>query len=263
MNPSTLEPTVLCFSGHDPSGGAGIQADIEALISMRCYPCTIITGLTVQDTINIKALLPQTPEHFTQQARLILQDLNISAIKIGLIGHSGIAEAIYAILTDHPDIPVIFDPVLAAGGGKRLSNVSLLATIKKKLLPRTTILTPNSEEARLLSETSTSLDKCGQSLLEQGCKAVLITGGHEAEPFIINRFYQPEKPVELFEWERLPYTYHGSGCTLAASLAGLIAKQIDPVTAAFEAQQYTWNTLKKARPIGKGQLIPNRFYWNQ
>jgi hydroxymethylpyrimidine/phosphomethylpyrimidine kinase len=253
-------PVVLSFSGHDPSGGAGVQADIETLVSHRCHAASVITALTEQDTRNVKKLIPQSPEAIISQAEALLDDLPVSAFKIGLIGHHETAIAIHAILKQHQHIPVILDPVLAAGGGAELSNDRLIATIVELLLPCTTVLTPNSEEARKLTGLA-DLNDCGLALLEQGCDYALITGSHEDTPSVSNQLFHDHRYWETYTWDRLPFSYHGSGCTLASSVAALIAHGLEPLQAIMEAQEYTWNSLKTASQPGKGQHIPNRFFW--
>ncbi len=259
---SLIKPAILCFSGHDPSGGAGIQADSETLASHQCHTCSVITALTDQDTQNVKKLIPQQKQEFINQAKTLLADFSFSAIKIGLIGSIEIAEAIQIILEKNSKIPVILDPVLAAGGGQLLSTEQLTATIGNRLLPYTTVLTPNSQEARKLAGLD-DLDACGFSLLQQGCKYVLITGTHEDSPTVCNRLYHQNELIETFNWDRLPGSYHGSGCTLASSIAASIAHGLDPYHAILEAQEYTWNALNEAYAPGQGQHIPNRFYWMQ
>ncbi len=123
------------------------------------------------------------------------------------------------------------------------------------------MLTPNSHEARLLSPEADTLDACAMSLLERGCEFVLVTGTHEPTPHVENRLYGNHRLLEVFTWERLPDHYHGSGCTLAASIAGLLAQGLEPFTAIHEAQEYTWETLHHAYRAGMGQLLPNRLFW--
>jgi len=253
-------PVVLSFSGHDPSGGAGIQADIETLVSHQCHSASVITALTEQDSRNVKKLIPQSSENIINQANTVLDDFHVNAFKIGLIGHYETAIAIYAILKQHPHIPVILDPVLAAGGGADMANDRLIATIADLLLPCTTVLTPNSEEARKLSGFD-GLDECGLALLEKGCDYVLITGTHETVPAVNNQLFHDGRCWETYTWDRLPESYHGSGCTLAASIAALMAHGLEPVQAVMEAQEYTWNSLNSAYRPGKGQYNPNRFFW--
>ena len=257
---SKNRPVILSFSGHDPSGGAGIQADIETIISHQCHSCSVITALTEQDSHNVKKLIPQQPQDIFDQASTLLDDFTVSAIKVGLIGHIETVTTIQSILKQHPHIPVILDPVLAAGGGTSLSNPTLIESIVKHLLPLTTVLTPNSEEARLLANEQ-DLTVCGKKLLATGCSNVLITGAHEQSTTVDNQFFQSEGKTETFHWERLNGSHHGSGCTLASAIAALMAHGLDPFTAISEAQEYTWNTLTSSYQAGQGQLNPNRLFW--
>ena len=254
-------PTILCLSGFDPSGGAGIQADIESIASMGGHAVPVITALTVQNTQNVSYFEPVKPQLFTEQVNNLLEDVPVKAIKIGMVGSLGIIESINAILKQNPDLPVIYDPVLAAGGGADLTTSDMLVAIKELLLPFTTILTPNSPEARQLSNKN-ELKDCGLELMALGCEAVLLTGTHEDNEHVNNLWFNESKYIETFSWDRLPHEYHGSGCTLASAIAALIAQGLDPFNAVNEAQDYSWNSLKHAFKISdKGQLIPNRFYW--
>jgi hydroxymethylpyrimidine/phosphomethylpyrimidine kinase len=258
MTPS--RPAVLSFSGHDPSGGAGAQADIETLASHQCHAVSVITALTEQDTLNVKKLIPQSPDSIIKQATTLMADIPVKAIKIGLLGHPETALAVHNIIKQHPRIPVVFDPVLASGGGTDLSNERLITLINDLLLPHTTVLTPNSEEARRLTGLN-DLKECGLSLLEKGCGYVLITGTHETTPEVSNQLFHDGRCCETYSWNRLPHSYHGSGCTLAASIAALLAQGLDALQAISEAQEYTWNALNAAYQPGKGQHNPNRFFW--
>lgn len=254
-------PTILCFSGFDPSGGAGIQADIESIASMGGHAVPVITALTVQNTQNVSYFQPVEAQLFSDQVNKLLEDVAVKAIKIGMVGSLHIVESISTILKQHPDLPVIYDPVLAAGGGASLTETGMLAAIQELLLPHTTILTPNSPEARQLSN-ETELKDCGIKLMEMGCDAVLLTGAHEDSEHVNNLWFSEDQYAETFSWDRLPHEYHGSGCTLASAIAALIAQDLDPFNAVNEAQDYSWNALNHAFKISdKGQHIPNRFYW--
>lgn len=253
-------PVVLSFSGHDPSGGAGIQADIEAFASHRCHAINVITALTEQDTRNLTKLVPQSPDNIVGQATAILADIPVKAFKIGLLGHADTVIAIHNILKQHPDIPVVLDPVLAAGGGTDVSSDQLIGLINELLLPLTTVLTPNSLEARRLTRLD-NLNECGLALMGHGCEYVLITGTHENSAEVNNQLFHEGACIDIYQWNRLPHNYHGSGCTLAASIAALLAQGLPEIEAIAEAQEYTWNALAHAYQPGKGQHIPNRFYW--
>lgn len=258
----THKPVVLCLSGHDPSGGAGVQADIETIISHQCHAASVITTLTEQNTHNVKKMLPQPAEAIIAQARTILEDLPVKVIKIGLIGHAETAKAIHTILTEYSALPVILDPVLSAGGGTVLSNAALIETVIELLLPRTTILTPNSIEARQLAKDY-DLQICGTKLLKLGCEYVFITGAHEENTVVSNRLFNEGKCIETYTWDRLPHNYHGSGCTLSSSIAALMAHGLEVETCMLEAQEYTWNSLNAGYQLSTGQHIPNRLFWMQ
>ncbi len=261
MTSLTQVPVVMTLSGNDPTGGAGIQADIEALASMGCHAAPVITALTIQDTGGVYRFDPVDPSVIVEQARAVLEDMPVAAFKIGMVGSMENVESIHSILIDYPRIPVVLDPVLAGGGGGSLADADVTDALISMLLPQTTVLTPNSKEARLLAAAADSLDACAQELLDTGAEFVLITGTHENTPTVENRLYAEHRRLETFTWERLPESYHGSGCTLAATIAGLLAQGLEPFSAIHEAQEYTWETLKHGYRIGMGQYLPNRLFW--
>lgn len=257
----TTPISILCLSGFDPTGGAGIQADIESIASMGGHAVPVITAFTVQDTHNVLSVQSVNVKLFNQQVNALLNDVSIKAIKIGMVGSIEIIHAIHEILKQHTDLPVIYDPVLAAGGGKNLTQDGMIESIKELILPYVTVLTPNSPEARKLCGKD-DLNECGLELMQLGCESVLITGTHEDEEHVDNLWFAQNKHIETFTWPRLPHEYHGSGCTLASAIAALVAQGLDGFNASNEAQDYSWNTLQHAFPISEsGQLIPSRFYW--
>ena len=263
MNPGANNiPVVLAFAGHDPSGGAGLQADIEAIASQGCHAATVVTALTVQDTQSVSEYTTVESTLVIAQARSILEDMPVAVFKVGMLGSIENAEAVHTILMDYPEIPVVFDPVLASGDGTDLGGEELTEVLQALLLPVTTILTPNGPEARALAPGADTLDACALALLDHGVDYVLVTGGHEHNPAVINRLYSGQRLVETFTWDRLPHSYHGSGCTLAASIAGLLAQGLEPFTAIHEAQDYTWNALRRGYRPGLGQHLPHRFFWS-
>jgi hydroxymethylpyrimidine/phosphomethylpyrimidine kinase len=251
-------PVVLVFAGHDPSGGAGLQADIETLASQGCHAATVVTALTVQDTRDVTGFTPVEATHVIAQARAILEDMPIAAIKLGMLGSVENAEVIHTILADYPDMPVVFDPVLATGNGSSLVEPGLTEAIRSLLLPETLVLTPNSLEARELAPGADTLSACALALLDQGVDYVLLTGSHEASPEVINRLYHEQRQLDSFNWERLPHSYHGSGCTLAAAVAAQLALGREPVAAIRTAQAFTWQALRQGYRPGMGQHLPNR-----
>jgi len=256
---------VLTFAASDPSGGAGIQADILTLSSMGCHPLSVITAITVQDTLGVEGVQPLDAEWVADQARCLLEDVPVDAFKIGVLGSIENIATIAEILSDYPDVPLVLDPVLASGRGDELASDEMMHALRELLLPRTTILTPNSTEARRLAdgeeEVEPTLQVCAQRLVEMGCEYVLITGTHEPTTQVVNTLYGRSGVVRTDHWERLPGSYHGSGCTLASAIAALLANGLEIPEAVREAQDYTWHALAKAYRPGMGQFLPDRLFW--
>lgn len=263
MNENEKVPVVLVFAGNDPTGGAGIQADIETLASMGCHAAPVITAVTVQDTQNVSGYYPMDLAMIVEQARAVLEDMPVAAFKIGMLGSVEGIEAIHTILQDYPNLPVVFDPILVAGGGAPLADDEMADAMCSMLIPRTTILVPNSNEARALAKEADTLDACAQELMDMGADYVLITGSHEQTEKVENSFFGNNRVLDVFSWERLGQQYHGSGCTLASAIAGLIAQGLDPLAAVHEAQEFTWKSLHAGYRAGMGQFLPDRFFWAQ
>lgn len=255
------KPVVLVFAGHDPSGGAGIQADIEAIASGGCHAVTVITALTVQDTRNAASFEPTTPALLRAQADTLLADIEPAAIKLGMLGSSENAHVIARLLQRWRHVPVILDPVLAAGGGGALATDDLRRVLRDELLPLATLATPNTPELRALAPAADTLAAGAQALLAGGCRHVLVTGGHEPGPEVVSHLYGARGEMARHAWPRLPGEFHGSGCTLASAVAARIAHGIDLAAAVDDALAYTWYALGNARRPGRGQAIPDRFFW--
>jgi hydroxymethylpyrimidine/phosphomethylpyrimidine kinase len=258
-------PVVLTFAASDPSGGAGLQADILTLASMGCHPLSVVTAITVQDTLGVEGVQALDAEWVADQARCLLEDIPVDAFKIGVLGSVEIIAAIAEIVSDYPDVPLVFDPVLASGRGDAFATDEMTDAIRELLLPHTTILTPNSMEARRLADVDvdddTALALCAERLIEMGAEYVLITGTHEATPDVVNTLYAKSGVVRSDTWARLPGSFHGSGCTLASAIAAMLANGLDLADAVREAQDYTWQTLRKAYRPGMGQYLPDRLFW--
>ncbi len=265
-------PTVLTFAATDPSSGAGVQADIMALASIGCYPLSVITGITVQDTVGVESVMPLDADWINDQARAILEDVSVSAFKLGLLGSVENVAVIAEIVADYPDVPLIIDPILASGRGDELSNEEMQAAMCELLFPQATLITPNSLEARRLAYYDegdevkhSSLQECAMRLLAMGSEYVMITGTHERSNDVVNSLYgvQNEIPglIKDYHWERLPGSYHGSGCTLTSAITACLAHGLTMEEAVHEAQEFTWQTLRYAFRPGMGQFIPDRFFW--
>lgn len=256
------QPVVMVFGGTDPTGGAGISADIAALSSLGCHCAPVITAITAQDTTEVKEFTAVPTDIVIAQARAVLEDIPVAAIKTGMLVDTEIISAITIICEDYPQIPVIVDPVLNASDGTSLSNDDLEDAYRNLLIPRALLITPNKPEAQQLANQGDTLDACAAELLSLGCEWLLLTGSHDHTPDIVNRLYQADGECKLFTTKRLPHHYHGSGCTLASACAAGIAQGIHLFTAVEHALEYTRKTLEHGQRLGMGQYIPNRFYWS-
>jgi len=254
-------PVVLCFSGLDPSGGAGILADIEAISSQGALCAPIITAATVQDTQDVISFAAMPPDLLIEQARAVLEDMPVSVIKIGMVGSTEIAEAIHSILVDYPSIKVVYDPVFSTEKDGALSTPDLVDSARSLLLPLTTVLTPNIFEAHMLAPGSDTPSAAAVALLETNCHYVLLTGTHGKTPDVVHTLYSNHRELKRYSYERLPHKYHGSGCTLAASLAAMISIESEIENAVHQALDYTHKTLVHGKRIGMGQYHPDRFFW--
>ena len=220
----------------------------------------------MQDTLGVEDMHVLDAEWVADQARCVLEDMPVAAFKIGVVGSVESVAAIAEVASDYPDIPLILDPVLASEGGDSFADEQVILAIRELLLPQTTVLTPNVMEARRLAsedgdEDDLSLDECAGRLIGMGCEFVLITGTHESGPQVTNRLYGSEGLIQALHWDRLPGSYHGSGCTLASALAAALASGLDLPQASQDAQAFTWNTLANGYRPGMGQVIPDRLFW--
>jgi len=252
----TSPPVVLCISGHDPSGGAGIQADIEAIAAHHCHPVGVISCLTVQNTRGVHQVEPVATDLLTRQLDCLLEDLTPDAIKIGLLPNRETAHIIGQMIAPLA-LPVVLDPILRAGSDDPLCEGAAKEYLLDLMARLNPMLTPNIPEATQLG-ASDNLEQCAQRLLQQGCRSVLISGTHSSSTSVIHRLFPSGQPTVSCTYPRLSGEYHGSGCTLAASLAACIARG-DSLTECTEAAlDYTWQTLQHAYQVGKGQFIPRR-----
>ena len=264
-----MPPTVLTFAATDPSSGAGLQADLLALASIGCHPLSVVTAITVQDTVGVENVVALDPDLINEQARTILEDMQISAFKLGMLGSVKNIAVIAEIVADYPDVPLLIDPVLSSGRGDELANDAMQEAMIDLLFPQATLITPNSLEARRLAYAiddsddleNASMDEIVDRLLALGPEYVLVTGTHERSPQVINNLYGSQKLLRSYTCERLPGSYHGSGCTLASAIAACLAHGLGMEEAIAEAQEYTWQSLRHAFRPGMGQFIPDRLFW--
>lgn len=252
-------PTVLIVAGNDPSGGAGLAADLQAVTALGGHPAPAITALTVQDTRNASRVVPADAGLVAEQMRAVLDDQTVAAVKIGLLASAAIALAVADVLAGlKQPPPVVLDPVLVAAGGAALAEKQLASVLVDTLMPLAKIVTPNAHEIRALSPGAGSREERARMLLEKGCEFVLAKGGDEPTPEVENVLFGKHGTVRTWTWPRLPHDYHGSGCTLAAAIATGLARSRSPEDAVDAAQVWTQSALAAAFRPGRGQHIPLR-----
>ncbi|HEX5127942.1 MAG TPA: hydroxymethylpyrimidine/phosphomethylpyrimidine kinase [Rhodocyclaceae bacterium] len=263
---------VLTFAASDPTGGAGLQADMLTIAALGAHPLSVVTAITLQDTAGVEDMQAVDSDWVVDQARVLLEDIAVHAFKIGVLGNVDNVAAVAEVIADYPDVPLVFDPVIASGRGDLLADEDMLAAMTELLLPLTTVLTPNSVEARRLAQEESDSDDeddeeldlplsdCARHLVELGADFVLVTGTHEQTPQVVNTLYNLHGVVRTDAWERLLGSYHGSGCTLASAIAVMLAQGMPVAEAVYAAQEFTWHSLAHAHRLGMGQSIPNRFF---
>ena len=262
-------PKILTFAASDPTGGAGMQADLMTQTSLGCYPLSVLTAITCQDTSRVSDVVPIDPSIVEKQARLILNETKIDVIKCGVMASEENIKVISEIIKDYPNVPVVIDPILSSGRGDNLALGDSLQLMIRHLFPLAEIITPNVNEAakiisnKNISEIDEDLLFIGKSLMDLGPKNVLITAAdYQVDKKILtNTLFCQDGGIFNFDHERLPQSFHGSGCTLASAIAAYLAQGMSIHTAVEEAQKFTIDTLKNGLVNGNGQLIPNRFFW--
>ena len=252
-------PCVLVFAGLDPSGGAGVQADIEAIAAMGAHALTIVTTLTVQDNDHVKAVHAVDASILREQVRVLCEKFQIAAIKIGIAGSQDnvnvIAQTISRLRQHTPDLPVVLDPVLASGHGDALSREDAVAMMRP-LQSLATLITPNLPEAMRLCDGETSLAAQASKLL-RFTPHVLIKGGHGEGDEITNTWFSASNE-QSWRWPRLAGGFHGSGCTLASAITACLAIGQDMQQALSTSQRWVQVSLSNAYSIADGQRIPAR-----
>ena len=258
MGKTDMPPVVLLIAGNDPSGGAGLAADIQAVTAAGAHPAPVVTALTVQDSHDVYRIQVVGAELVLEQARAVLADMRVATIKLGLLADAATGRAVATLLREHPAIPAVVDPVLAASGGATLAEDALLDVYLKDVFPLATLITPNAGESRRLAPGAVDPMARATALLKTGAQHVLIKGGDEDSPKVHNHLFGPQGLHEEMTWPRLQGPFHGSGCTLASAIAARLAFGMDMSQAVREAQRYTWEALDRAWALGQGQRIPAR-----
>ena len=251
-----MRPNILVIAGHDPSGGAGIHADIEAIQSTGGFARTLNTALTVQNRRKVSSFQLTDLELLEQQADALLADYQFHAVKIGMTGSVATVEWIARLLARLPGVPVVLDPVLAAESGGSLAQGDLNQALMERIAPQATVLTPNLPEAGQLSG-ETGVAEAAATLPGRCGRAGLVPGTHDYTDQVANHLFQGDHH-RPWEWPRLPEVYHGSGCSLASAIASLLARGLPLEEAVGDAQAWLYRTLQHAWRPGGGQFVPDR-----
>ena len=248
-------PVVLSIAGHDPSSGAGITADIKTIAAHGCYGVTCVTALTVQSTRGVKRVDPCEARTVTETLEQLMDDLNIAAVKIGMLGSAEAAKSVAAFLKRYPLPFVVLDPIVRSSSGAELISAEGLQVMKDRIIGRACVITPNIDEAAVLTGLNVAsmeeMQGAALRLHEMGARNVIITGGHldptndlisgkDGQTIVLNGSKIPGRST------------HGTGCAFSTALACNLARGHNLVSAARAAKSYVENALRKAQPMGKG-----------
>ncbi|WP_417368132.1 bifunctional hydroxymethylpyrimidine kinase/phosphomethylpyrimidine kinase [Flavobacterium beibuense] len=260
-------PTVLTIAGTDPSGGAGIQADLKTFSALGCYGMSVITALVAQNTTGVRAIHNVPAQFVQQQLDAVMEDIRPDAIKIGMVHTSQLVEVIAATLKKYPDIPVVFDPVMVATSGDKLIEDTTIEVIVSQLFPLVTLITPNMDEASLLAnmpiETVAQMQQVGEVIAQTGCKAILMKGGHLQTEQLTSILMDENGIVNTYVSDKVDTNnVHGSGCTLSSAIASYLARGEQLQNAVALAQEYINGAIYHGRDvlIGNGNGPLNHFY---
>jgi hydroxymethylpyrimidine/phosphomethylpyrimidine kinase len=238
------------MAGSDSSGGAGIQADLKTFSALGVYGASVITAITAQNTFGVQAAAAVDAELVAQQIASVLSDLQVGAIKTGMLHNEKIIACVCQAL-QHNKIPLVIDPVMVATSGDRLLSESAISTLAETLLPMATLITPNLEEAAVLlncapAKNINEIEQQARQLLTRGCQAVLLKGGHLAEKKSADIFVS-QNSYQRFDYEKIPtHNTHGTGCTLSAAVAAYLAQGLDLLDAVSLAREYLYEAILHA-----------------
>lgn len=255
---SPRSPNVLSVAGSDPSGGAGIQADLKTFSALGCYGMAVLTALTAQNTRGVFGVHVPPPEFIAAQLDAVLDDVEVAAIKIGMLATGEIARAVASTLNGRPEIPVVLDPVLVATSGDSLGAPDVVGAMREVLLARATLITPNLQEAARLAGRPVPHDVAGlRSLAEAlhalGARAVLVKGGHLEGPDAVDILFDGTRHHAFSVPRIATRNTHGTGCTLSSAIAAFLAQGRDLVGSVGAAKAYLTEALAQSGQLAVGQ----------
>jgi len=258
---SANPPIVLTFSTLDPSGAGGIQADIETAASLGCHCCPIVTSLCTEGAIRRSETVSVDPTIIIEQARSVLEEMDVRAVKIGFVGSRENAEAIHSILQDYERLPVVSHPAMYLWDNDNEEHRDLQDAYSTLILPASTIANFSLFEAREITKETDTVDTTAHAIIANGCQTALITGTGKQNLAFQNSTYDAKGLVKNYHWQQEAPACHGSSSTLSISMAAYLAHGFNELQAIEQAQNFTWAAMRASRDLGFGQQTPHRFYW--
>lgn len=261
-SPTAGSPVILTIAGFDPSGGAGVLADLKTFAAHNCYGVAVITALTIQNTRGVAQVYPVEAAKVRECADNLLEDGRVAVVKIGMLANAMNARAVRDFLAANPGLPVVLDPILRSTSGKDLVDAEGAAILREDLLKRATLITPNLAEAAALTglkvETVEEMKAAARKLKEMGAQSVVVTGGHHEKA--VDVFFNGVE-IQVFSGDRVkPENTHGAGCTFSSAIAANLALGRHLDDAIVLAKAYVTEAIRKAFPTGPGRLPLSHLY---
>ena len=260
-------PLILTFGAADPIGAIGIQADLASFAAMGCHGLSVVTAIIIGDTARVEDMQVIDADWVADQARVVLEDMPIAALKVGSVGSIENVAAIAEIVSDYPDIPLILDPFISALPDQGQDSEDILHAVRELLVPQTTLFLTSAVELARFAETwrepssNDALPLDVMHLIEMGCEYVLVTGTPTDVHDVANTLFNSSGMQRQDTWQRLPGSFSGAGSTMSATIAAMLANGVDVPEAVFEAQEFTHAALSHAHRLGMGKLTPDRYFW--
>lgn len=258
INTFMKTPIALTIAGSDSSGGAGIQADIKTFSALGTYGCSVITALTAQNTLGVQGIVDIEPAFICQQMDSVFYDLDVQAIKIGMLSRTDSIEVVAERLEDLRDKHIVFDPVMVATSDDRLLQDAAITTLRQRIIPVASLITPNLKEAAILLNCSApktlgAMERMIEPLMALGCQAVLIKGGHLEQKESTDILFDGTEIYHLRSPRIQTNNTHGTGCTLSSAITALLAQDFSLVDAVKTAKDYIDEAIAHADTLSIGQ----------
>ena len=259
-------PLVLAFGATDPVGAVGVQSDLASFAALGCHGLSVITAITIGDTTGVEDVQQIDADWVADQARVLLEDMQVAAFKIGYVGNTDSVAAIAEIMSDYPDVPLILDPFCSAIPDSAEDGEDMPVAIRELLVPQATLLLLSAVELNRFADSwrdpapeRSAMDDAAD-LIGLGCQYVFVTGTPGDLHEVSNTLFDEQGTVQQDGWQRQPGSFAGSGSTLSAAIAALLAHGLDVPEAVTQAQQFTVASLAHGQRLGMGKLIPDRHF---